>query len=207
MMHIAFIVGALLPCVAMAQTEVGRPKVVTVCEVLGNPNQYRDSVVAVVGRLYRSVSLIDSYEMLTQDQCGKPIATKGFVWPNEILILSDSEDGMPKAPTDEPNMDHELVAKQLAVVRETTKLGVHKVPTFKQKDGSITYSSEGEAPNQWVIVYGRVVGSPNLGKEACDDDEIGCEGFMGAPMAIIVEPKNIHVLNEDGKLHGASDKK
>ena len=140
----------------MAQNQVvEHPKLVTVCEILGNPNQYRDSVVAVVGRLYLIVSLIDGSEFLTQDQCGKPIVTKGFEWPNIILILRHSDDGLPKAPTDEPNMDYELVAKQLAGVRETTKLGVHKVPRIKQKDGSTTYS-EGEVPNQWAIVYGRV---------------------------------------------------
>jgi hypothetical protein len=206
MMNTAFIVGALLLCIVIAQSEAGGPKVVTVCEVLGNPNQYRDSVVAVVGRLDRSVSLIDSYEILTQDQCGKPIVTKGFVWPNEILIWSDSEDGSPKPPNEEPKLDQELVAKQLMVVRQTTKLGFHREPRMRVKDGSTTYSKD-DVPNEWVIVYGRVVGSPNLGKEPCDDDEIGCEGFMGAPMAIIVERKNIQVLNEDGTLHGASDKK
>ena len=91
-------------------------------------------------------------------------------------------------------------------VRQTTKLGFHREPRIRVKDSSTTYS-EGEVPNEWAIVYGRVVGSPNLSKEPCDNDEIGCEGFMGAPMAIIVEPKNIHVLNEDGTRHVASDKK
>ena len=117
-----------------------------------------------------------------------------------ILIWSHSEDGLPKPPNDEPNLDQEPVAKQLAVVRETTKLGVHKAPRIRVKDGSTTYS-EADVPNQWAIVYGRVIGSPNLSKEPCNNDEIGCRGFMGAPLAIIVEAKNLHVLNEDGTPH------
>jgi hypothetical protein len=206
-MHTAFVAGALLlPGIALAQAEAQRPKVVTVCEVLGNPTQYRDSVVAVVGRLYWISSLIDGSEFLTQDQCGKPIVTKGFEWPNMILIWSHSEDGFPKPPSDEPNLAQELVAKQLAVVRQTTKLGVHKQPRIRVTDGSTTYS-EADVPNEWAILYGRVIGSPNLSKEPCNNDELGCRGFMGAPIAIIVEPKNIHVLNGDGTLHGASDKK
>jgi len=200
MMRTASIVVALLPCVAVAQPEAGRQRMVTVCEILGNPNEYRDSAVAVVGRLYSISSLIDGSEFLTQDQCGKPIVTKGFEWPNMILIWSYSEDGFPKPPSDEPNVDQELVARQLAVVRQTTKLGVHKQPQIRVKDGSTTYS-EADVPNEWAIVYGRVVGSPNLSKEPCNNDEIGCRGFMGAPIAIIVKRKNILVLNQDGTLN------
>jgi hypothetical protein len=128
-----------------------------------------------------------------------------IVWPNRILI-SYPEDGSPIAPTDEPKLDHELVAKQLALVRQTTKLGVRKQPGSRVKDG-VTTDAEVESPNEWAIVYGRIIGSPNLGKEPCNDDEIGCRGFMGAPMAIIVEPKNIHVLNEDGTLHRGAERK
>jgi hypothetical protein len=207
MMQAAFIVGALLlPVVALAQGDVSsQTEVLTVCEVLGNQNQHHDSVVAVVGRLYRSVSLIDGSDFLTQDQCRKPIVTKGFEWPNTILIWSHYEDGVPKPPNDEPNLDKELVAKQLAVVRETTKLGFHKVPRIRVKDGSTTYS-EAEVPNQWVIVYGRIFGSPNLSQEPCNNDELGCRGFMGAPVALFVKRKNILVLNEDGTLHRASER-
>ena len=81
MMYTGFIVVAFLPLVAMAQNEPAeRPKVVTVCEILGNPNLYRDSVVAVVGRLERSISLTDHYEHLAEDRCEKPVVTKGYVW-------------------------------------------------------------------------------------------------------------------------------
>jgi hypothetical protein len=207
MMHTAFIVGALLSCIVMAQSEAGGPKVVTVCEVLGNPNHYRDSVVAVVGRLDRSISLIDHYGHLAEDRCEKPVVTKGYVWPHTILIWSGGEDGLPKPPSDKPELDQILVAKQLSAVRQHTQLGVHKEPQFKQKEGSITFSHFADVPNQWAIVYGRVIGSPNLSREPCNNDEIGCRGFMGAPMAIIVEPQNIQVLNEDRTRRVASDKK
>jgi hypothetical protein len=99
------------------------------------------------------------------------------------------------------------VAKQLSAVRQHTQLGVHKEPQFRQKDGTITFCHFADGPNQWAILYGRVIGSPNLSKELCDNDEIGCRGFMGAPIAIIVEPKNIHVLNEDGTLHRGTEQK
>jgi hypothetical protein len=60
----------LLSCFLQVGAEADdRPKVVTVCEVIGNVTQYRDHAVVIVGRMDRSVSVIDHYEFLAQDGC------------------------------------------------------------------------------------------------------------------------------------------
>jgi hypothetical protein len=41
------------------QKSDGQVKVLTVCEVLGDMTRYADTAVAVVGRMERSVSLVD----------------------------------------------------------------------------------------------------------------------------------------------------
>ena len=55
----------------------GQVKVLTVCEVLGNVADYADTGVAVVGRMERSVGLIDQAEFLSQDRCERPVITHG----------------------------------------------------------------------------------------------------------------------------------
>jgi len=53
----------------------GQAKVLTVCEVLGNLSRFADTVIAVVGRLERSVSLADHYGFRSQDRCEHPVIT------------------------------------------------------------------------------------------------------------------------------------
>ena len=60
-------------------------KVLTVCEVLAEVNRYADSAVIVVGRMERSVSLIDRYQFLSEDQCENPVITHGHVLPRDTL--------------------------------------------------------------------------------------------------------------------------
>ena len=48
----------------------------TVCEVRGDHNRYADAAIAVVGRMERSVSLIDHYERLSQGRCKHPVRRK-----------------------------------------------------------------------------------------------------------------------------------
>jgi hypothetical protein len=54
-----------------------RVKVLTVCEVLAAVNRFADTAVAVVGRMERSVSLVDHYEFLSQDGCKHPGSMQG----------------------------------------------------------------------------------------------------------------------------------
>src|SRR5215469_3879234 len=75
-----------------------RPPLVTVCEVLGNVDAYADADVAIVGRMERSVSVVDYSEFLSQDHCEHPLITQGHTFPNRIQILTYWEDGMPKPP-------------------------------------------------------------------------------------------------------------
>jgi len=56
--------------IAFGQQEShGTTEIVTVCEVLGDVSRYAGAAVAVVGRMERSVDLIDHYEFLSQGRC------------------------------------------------------------------------------------------------------------------------------------------
>ena len=66
---------AFFPGVGICQQRV---KPVTVCEVLGNLSAYGNSVVAIVGRMDISASLIDHYEYVSQGHCDQPLHTQGL---------------------------------------------------------------------------------------------------------------------------------
>jgi hypothetical protein len=104
------------------QSSHGQVRVLTVCEVLGGVDDYADIAAAVAGRMERSVSLADHYEFLSQDRCEHPVYTHGHAWSNRIQIWTAWEEGMPKAPSDRPNLEPEVVAAKLAIIRKTTKL-------------------------------------------------------------------------------------
>jgi hypothetical protein len=173
------------------QKSNGHLQVLTVCEVLGDVNRYTDTAVAVVGRIERSVSVIDHYEFLSQDRCEHPAITHGHTWSNKIQIWSDWEEGMPKPPGDVPKPQAAVLAAKLSVVRRTTKLGSHEEPRFKA-DG---HPSTTVVPNEWAVVYGRIVRSPRL------DEDCGAGGCGGddVPMIIIADPSEVHTLRGDGK--------
>jgi hypothetical protein len=175
------------------QRSNGRVKVLTVCEVLGDARLYADTAVAVVGRMERSVSLIDHYEFLSQDQCEYPVITHGYTWSDQIQVWSDWEAWMPKPPSDRPKLERLVVATKLSIVRKTTKLGSHQEPQFKAEGRSIVYSNNAEAPNEWAVVYGRIVRVPNP-DEDCGADVCGGDN---APLVIIAEPYNVHRLRDD----------
>ena len=169
----------------------GQLQVLTVCEVLGDVNRYANTAVAVVGRMERSVSLIDHYEFLSQDRCEHPVVTHGHVWSDKIQIWVNWEEGMPKPPSDRPKLQRPVVAAKLSVVRKTTKLGSHEEPRFKE-DG---HPNAAAVPNEWAVVYGRIVRSPRL------DENCGAAGCGGddVPLILIAEPSEVHPLSDDGK--------
>lgn len=171
-------------------------KVLTVCEVLSGASDHTDAVVAVVGRMQRSVSLIDHYEFISQDGCESPVVTHGHVWSNKIQILTDWGEGMPKPPSDKPMLKRSALAAKLSTLRKTTKLGFHQEPQFKADRGSrtIRYSHTASVPNRWAVVYGRIVPVPDL-NEDCGAD--GCGGF-DVPLIVIAESYNVHRLDVDG---------
>jgi hypothetical protein len=98
-------------------------------------------------------------------------------------------------------MDHALLVEKFSAVRNSTKLGFHKQAQFKNEGGGITFLKFGDVRDEWVVVYGRLFWSPDLRQPPCGSKQIGCGGFFGAPVAITVAPKNVHVINEDGTLH------
>lgn len=171
-------------------------KVLTVCEVLADVNRYADSAVIVVGRMERSVSLIDHYEFLSEDQCEHPVITHGHIWSNKIEAWAKWEKGMPKPPHAKLQLEQSAVAAKLLTVRETTKLGTHEEPYFKTDGNSIVYAGQRVIPNEWAVVYGRIMRMPRLNK---DCGAKGCGGD-NVPLMLIAEPYNIHRVAEDGRL-------
>jgi len=168
-------------------------KVLTVCEVVGNVPLYADTAVAVVGRLERTVSLTDQSEFLSQDRCEHPVITHGHTWSDKIQIWAAWEEGMPKPPSDRPKLERSVIATKLSILRKTTKVGSHQEPQFKADGRSIVYSHTAEVPNEWAVVYGRIVRVANL-NEDCGAD--GCGGD-NVPLIIIAEPYNIRGLRDD----------
>jgi hypothetical protein len=178
------------------QRSVTQVKVLTVCEVLGNVTRYADTAVAVVGRMERSVSRTDHYVFLSQDHCEHPVITHGHVWSDKIQIWDAWEAGMPKPPSDRPMLEPSVVAPKLSLVRKTTKAGSHREPQFKAEGQSIEYTHSTDVPNEWAIVYGRIMRAPSL------NEDCGAEGCGGdnVPLVIIIQPYNIHRLGDDATL-------
>ena len=172
------------------QTPDIRVQVLTVCEVLGDVDHYAGNAIAIVGRMESSVGLIDHYEFLSQDPCERPVITHGHIWPNKIQIWTFSEEGMPKPPTDKPTLDRAVVAAKLAAVRKTTKLGTHREPGLDARGHPSTHL----VPNDWVVVYGRIVRSPVLEK---DCGRSGCGGF-DVPLIVMTGADQVHRIRGDG---------
>jgi hypothetical protein len=153
-----------------------KPALVTVCEVLGNVNRYANADVAIVGRMERSVSVVDHSEFLSQDRCQRPLITHGHTFPNRIQILTDWEEGMPKPPDDSPVLERARILTKLAEVRKTTQLGFHSEPQFDATGKPHT----AVVPNEWVLVYGRLVKTPRL------DEDCGVRGCGGDDVALVI---------------------
>ena len=183
------IAAAMATSIAFGQRKPeANVKALTVCEVMGDFSRYADRVVALVGRMERSVSLIDHYEFLSQDRCEHPIITHGHKFRNRIQIWTDWEEGMPKPPTETPKLDVAQVAAKLSAIRKTTSLGSHGEPGI---DGSRRV-----VPNEWALVYGRIIKLPRF------DEDCGSEGCGGddVPLAIIAESHQVRRLQGDGTL-------
>jgi hypothetical protein len=174
------------------QNSERRVTVLSVCEVVGGVNLYADTVVAVVGRMERSTSLVDHSEFLSQDRREHPIVTTGHKFPNKIQIWTGWEQGMPMPPEDQPKLERQVLAAKVSVVRRATALGSHQEPQFSADGHPATAS----APNQWAVVYGRIVRTPRL------DEDCGAGGCGGddVPLSIIAKSHQIHTLRSDDTL-------
>jgi hypothetical protein len=174
------------------QASENRVKIVTVREVLGDVNRYAGKAIAIVGRMRYDISLIDHYEFLSQDGCKRQIVTHGYTWPNEIQVWTFHKEGAPRPPSDKPQLALNEIAAKIAEVRRTTKLGTHTRPG---RDGRGHYITVVE-PNDWAVVYGRVVRPPQL------DEDCGPRGCGGtnAPLLVLAEPDQVRIIMADGTL-------
>jgi hypothetical protein len=170
-------------------------KIISVCELLANLNEYGNSAVAVVGRLDVTGVIYDRRNYVSQDQCESPVLTENYLWPNRILISTTPEKGLPSPPTDKPNLDRQLLAEKLASMKGKTILGLRNEFSGIDKNGQVVSTV---VHNQWVVAYGHTFYSPRLTSgDSCK--EIGCQGFAGkVPVIIMVDAKTVHTINEDG---------
>lgn len=191
------IAASMFTGTASAQQPSGdKVKVLTVCEVLSNVTLYAGTIAAVVGRLERSVSLIDHYEFLSQDRCTRPMVSHGHRWPDKIQVWTAREAGTPKPPAEIPMLVRSIVTAKLSIVRQTTELGEHQEPRLKDEGRPKVGSASAAVPNAWAVVYGRIVKAPNLNE---DCGAAGCGGD-DVPLVIIAEPYNVYRLRGDGAI-------
>ena len=185
---VAAICLAISTTVAFGQSKPGeRVMPVTVCEVLANLMHYNGKTVAVVGRLDQVISMFDSRAFLAEDRCENPLATDGYVWPNKILIWRYWEEGLPKPPEDDPQIDHDALIQKLSIIRITTVLHAHKASLSKSYGSTIQ--------NEWGIAHGSIFSAANL-KKGCLD-KFGCGGFYGAPVVIVVGTNGVRSLKDE----------
>jgi hypothetical protein len=190
MWKVALLVTVLASVAPAQQVSSSRVKVLTVCEVLANVDQYAGTAIAVVGQLERSVSLIDHNEYLSQERCQRPVVAHGHAWSDRIQIWTIWLEGMPNPPVDSPRLDAAIVAAKLSQVRKTTKLGVHQEPRFTTEGQVLKYSHTATVPNEWAVAYGRIVRSSRL------DEDCGREGCGGdnVPLILIADEQEVHTL-------------
>lgn len=189
-MALAFTTGA-----AAGQQGHAPVKLLTVCEVLADNQRFAGRAVAVVGRLESIIGLIDRSDFLSQDACDHPVTTHGHIWANKILVWSGWEEGMPKPPPTKFEPDPSILARKILEVRQTTELGSHQTPHFKIEGRSLRYDGIVSTPNDWAVIYGRLMRMPRLSEncaiEGCGGDDV--------PLAIIAVPDNIQILSADGR--------
>jgi hypothetical protein len=192
--HIARAAYLIAIVTTLAASACNRRTLFSVCEVLAEPERFANSAVAVIGQMERSVSLIDHYEFLSQDQCEHPLVTHGHRWVDKIQVWTNSTEGMPEPPADRPRLEPAPVAAKLSIVRKTTNLRSHDEPTFRADGKSTVYNGTKSVKNEWAVVYGRVM------KNASLDENCGVGGCGGdnVPLTIVVKPYNVFVVGEDG---------
>jgi hypothetical protein len=173
-----------------------KEKPVTVCESLADHKKFSGKPIAIVGRIECGASLIDHVCFLVEDRCDQPNRTDGHAWPNKVLIVNYWEEGMPKPPSTIPEIDQATLVKKLSLVGKSTVLGLHKEPRFKAEGQTVTFSHLADVKDEWGIAYGLFFTTPKLRKGDCDD-ESGCGGFDGAPVALITLPNALRPLNAD----------
>src|SRR5579863_3758828 len=143
---VLIVVAVASPCLGTAQ----QPKIVTVCEVMANPTEYGNSVVAIVGRLDATGIIFDRRNLISQDNCDQPIKTNGFGWPTKVLIWTQPENGLPSPPTDHPQIDPGILAQKISLMSKDTTLGIRKEFRMDQNGNPTNLAVK----NQWVVAYG-----------------------------------------------------
>jgi hypothetical protein len=127
--------GLLVCLAAMAADAPLLP--VTVCELIGNPEQYDGKAVAVVGKFSFRES---AGRYIGEASCRKKLLSGTAEWPSTFRVVFDPR-GAPKPP-DVFAVSSGLLNRKLEELKERTPMG-------KFRFGSLDY-------DRWAVVYGRL---------------------------------------------------
>jgi hypothetical protein len=180
-----------------AQATNGTVKLVTVCDILGDAAQYDGKTVAVLGRADCSPNLTDTSCFLAEDQCTQPLVTHGYRWPTKIwLQCAYGDEFSPQLSREKLLIDELAIAEKLAVVRRSTKLGVHREMVFSTEDKTPRWAN---LRDEWGVAYGLIVFRPKLKPGDNCSDDAGCGGWNETPVMLVVrtELNNFKTFPDD----------
>jgi|ERR1041385_4416255 hypothetical protein len=191
---------AVLPCIAVAQAKSDESvTLVTVCEVLKDPQHFNGKDLAVLGRF----GYTDEGLWLSEDDCGFKLSTGSYDWPN-LVWLHCCYEPAPDPPSGSLVLDKDVLAEKIAQVRKTTKLKVQRrwVNSGIVKDGK-TESTSGwrDVKDDWAVVFGRLEARSELkAPSGTGPNRYWGNGFghlAASPVQLVIRQKNIKVMPDD----------
>jgi hypothetical protein len=155
-------------------------KPATVCEVLADTKRFQGKPVAVLGRL-DCIFTFESACYLVEDRCDRPSVSDDHTWPNKIWLQFI----FPATPKSNVQIDAAVLDEKQALVRTSTKLGTHRVMLLKKKDGVLVLDKWSDQPDEWAVVYGRILITKAL------------QHYSGADVALELNPNDLRSFKDD----------
>lgn len=169
---------------------------VTVCEILSEPDAFRNRNVALLGR---SVTTMEG-SWLSEDNCIKQLKTDDHIWEN-IVWIERSDETAPNPPSNHFAVDPSALARKLERVRKTTGLSLVKDQILEfDKQGKLRTARTRETRQHWEIVFGRIETRANLrGPKGTGTARAWGNGFghlNAAPVQIVIREKNSTYISD-----------
>lgn len=199
--QVALVAGimAVLPSLAMAQAKSGTSvKLVTVCEILKDPQHFNGEDLAVLGRLDSTTE----GSWLSEDDCGFKLSTGGYDWPN-LVWLNCCYEPAPDLPSGSVLLDKDVLLEKLVQVRKTTQLKVHR----EWADGIVKDGKRVSTPgwqfvkDDWTAVFGRLEARSELkAPSGTGLNRYWGNGFghlRSSPVQLVIRERNIKVIPDE----------
>src|SRR5262249_3241309 len=137
---------------SVGEASKGGLKPLTVCEVLRDPRKFVGQDIAVIGRA-------DSDELgfeffLVEENCGTPLRTGRFVWPNRIWV--DCCESFVPDPADKLILDEPTLRIKLEQLRRSTVLLTRKKIKLRVEGDVGRPDGFREVKDFWEVGYGRI---------------------------------------------------